>query len=482
MIRRVITTALMAGALAPLATTLPGPVPCCELRYRVRPVPESRAIEVALDLHGFEGDSLILARASDRPLIGLLNEDPEVAGVRRGRWSLVDGAPRWSFPRPPGGWDDRVRIRYRLGVTAERPFNAWSVGMASDLLYAPAAALFLVPELPEQRARHAPIRVRWSLPADWTVMAGWESDAFHGARTLVKTNVLAGEIVEERASVCGLEVALGVHGEWDFAPDTLASDLASLACAARLRLGGSKVERYMVTLVRARFPVTSGNRNGPRSIGFVHRSPDGSPPPTRLLAHEIVHLWQRFDAPTWFQEGVNDYMAVRLAREAGLLDEEAYLERFATIDSIYRAHPKSGEWTFAQEAREAPPFGSSDTYLAYRKGAIVGLALDRELRLRTGGRADLAALWREMNARAAWGKVAWTDAEISARAASLAGGGFGHFFDLYVEGTTPLPPSKALLANLPPPADPVPRGGFATVAPLVRIALALAVSHAGTPR
>jgi predicted metalloprotease with PDZ domain len=182
--------------------------------------------------------------------------------------------------------------------------------------------------------------------------------------------------------------------------------------------------------------------------------PGGTPPSTRLLAHELVHLWQRFDAPQWFQEGVNDYMAIRLAREADLLDDEGMLAQLSAIDSVYRAHPKRKTWSFAVEDENAPPHGPSDQYLSYRKGALVGLALDRELRLRTGGEADLAALWRDMNAQARWGRVQWSDDEIAGRAAKLAGGGVERFWGLYVEGTAMLPASTALASNLPPPAEP----------------------------
>lgn len=470
---RVVTFGLLLVGLAVLATTLPGEVRCCDLRYRVRPVPESGSVDITLEVHGYAGDSLVLARPSERPLVGLLNQDPEVEGVRRSRWSLVEGSPRWSFSRPSGGWDDPIRIRYRLDITAERPLNAWSVGMDRDLLYAPAEGLFLLPEMSERTARHAPVRVRWELPRDWKIVTGWSGGTFHGTRTLVKTNVLAGAIDRHEADSCGLKIEIGVHGEWEFAPDSLARELSRLACAARLRLGEARAVRFAVTLVQARYPVTSGNRNGPQSIGFVHSVPDGSPPSTRLLAHEIVHLWQRFDAPSWFQEGVNDYMALRLAHEAGLFDDEAYASRIAAIDTIYRAHPRSERWSFADEEREAPPFGTSDTYLAYRKGAIVGLALDRELRLRTGGEVDLATLWREMNARAGWGKVGWTDAGIASRASALGGGSLDRFFAHYVEGTDPLPPAEAMLATLPPPPRPAPtRAGFGAVGPLARIAVA----------
>ncbi|HUP01001.1 MAG TPA: hypothetical protein VM737_05705, partial [Gemmatimonadota bacterium] len=391
-----------------------------------------------------------------RPLTGLLSQDPHVEGTRRARWDLVEGAPRWTFDRPSGGWDDPIRVRYRLAITAERPLNAWSAGLDEGLLYAPAEALFLVPTMPDLAARHAAIRVRWNLPRGWDAFTGWEGNAFYGTRTLVKTNILAGEIVQRSVDACGLTVELGVHGQWSFAPVDLAGELAALACAARHRLGVPAVDRFAVSLVPARFPMTSGNRNGPHAIGFVHQVSDGDPPGTRLLAHELVHLWQQFDGPAWFQEGVNDYMALRLAHEAGLLDEEMLAGQLEAIDSIYREHPQHADWSFADEAREALPYGPSDAYLAYRKGALVGLSLDRELRLRTGGRADVALLWRAMNARAGWGHVQWTNEEIAARASALAEGSVSRFFDRYVHGTAELPPPADLLANLPALPEPRP--------------------------
>ena len=457
------------AALAGLATTLPGDVPCCDLRYRVSPDTESGAVDVVLEIRGFRGDSLVLLRSSARPLPGLLSEDPVVNGEAPESWSMDDGSPRWTYRAPAAGWPDVLRVRYRLAVTAERPLNAWAVGLDRDLLYAPSEALFLVPSMPELAAFHAPVRVSWDLPRGWDVFTGWSDGSFRGTRTLLKTDILAGDIERHRTNACGVEVELGAHGEWDFDPRVLAEDLGRLVCAARARLGDPGVDRYAVMLVEARFPMTSGNRNGPHAIAFVHRLPDGTPPSTRLLAHELVHLWQRFDAPVWFQEGVNDYMALRLAHEADLFDDAGYLGQLSAIDSVYRRHPRLREWSFAKEAENAPPFGSSDEYLAYRKGALVGLALDRELRLRTGGENDIAVLWRDMNARARFGQVTWSDDDIATRAAALAGGSVDHFFDEWVYGTTLLPPPAELLANLPDPTAPAPdRDTVSTLAAFVQ--------------
>lgn len=467
--KRLLWTPFLVAGLAVLTTTLPGKVPCCELRYHVRPDPASGAVDVVLTLHGYRAETLELVRQSARPLTGLLVQDPHVEGVRRARWDLVDGAPRWIFARPAEGWDDPIRIVYRLAITSERPLNAWSVGLDADVLYAPAEALFLVPEMPEMAARHAPIHVRWRLPEGWDVFTGWDGNAFYGTRALVKTNILAGEIALHERTACGLTVELGVQGDWAFESNRMADDLSRLACAARRRLGAPGVDRFAVTLVPARFPMTSGNRNGPHAIGFVHHTPEGTPPTIRLLSHELVHLWQQFDAPTWFQEGVNDYVALRLAHEAGLLGEGEYAAQLAAIDSVYRDHPQRAEWSFADEAEEAAPFGPSDGYLAYRKGALVGLSLDRELRLRTGGEVDLALLWRAMNARAAWGHVTWTDPDIASRAAALVEGSLARFFDRYVSGTEALPPPDDLLANLPPLPEPRPEPrGLGAVAALLQ--------------
>lgn len=457
------------AALAGLATTLPGDVPCCDLRYRVTPEVSARAVVVTMEIRGFRGDSLVLLRSSARPLPGLVAEDPTVDGAVPVGWSMVEGAPRWTYVPPAGGWPDRIRVRYRLSISAERPLNAWAVALDEDLLYAPSEALFLVPAMPELTALHAPIRVSWDLPEDWEVFTGWSEESFRGTRVLLKTDILAGEIDRHGTSACGIEVELGVHGDWKFDTREMAEDLGDLVCAARARLGDPGVGRYAVMLVEARFPMTSGNRNGPHAIAFVHQVPGGEPPSTRLLAHELVHLWQRFDAPIWFQEGVNDYMALRLAHEAELLDDKAYVSHLASIDSVYRQNPHRRTWSFEREMEEAPPFGPSDEYLAYRKGALVGLALDRELRLRTGGQSDLAILWRDMNARARFGLVVWSDDEIAIRAAGLAGGNMDHFFDQWVRGTKLLPEPKELLANLPDAPGPAPeRDTVSTLAAFVQ--------------
>lgn len=462
---------LAQAAIVPVVvTTLPGEIPCCDLAYRVRPDPRESEVEVRLEIRGFDGDTLVLVRPSARPLVGLVGRDPVVEDVARGGWSLSGGEPHWSFARPVEGWPDPIRVWYRLTITSRRPLNAWSVGLDRDLLYAPSEALFLLPEMPDPAARNAPVRVGWDLPQGWNAFTGWSDHAFHGTRRLLKTNILAGDIERRETSACGLEIDVAVYGEWTFDPATIASDLARLACVAGYRLGPPPSDRYAVTLVPARFPMTSGNRNGPNTIGFVHLLPDGSPPPTRLLAHEIVHMWQRFDAPMWFQEGVDDYMGIRLAHEAGLIDDRDRTRLLDAIDSVYRSHPRRSTWSFADEAQLAPPFGPSDEYLAYRKGALVGLALDRELRLRTGGETDLATLWRDMNRRSTWGHVRWSDDEIAARASTLVGGSVDLFFERWVDGTEALGSPSRLLAGLPPARTPPSRSpGLGAVAAFLEL-------------
>ncbi|MFN2383665.1 MAG: hypothetical protein ABR559_05310 [Gemmatimonadota bacterium] len=464
---------VLVCALAGVAATLPSEEPCCALTYRVHPDPVAGAVDVALTLQGFQGDTLALVRQSARPLTGLLADEPRVEGAGRAQWSLVDGAPRWAYPRPATGWPERLVIHYQLLITAERPLNAWSVGLDRDLLYAPAEALFLVPALAGDAADRARVRVRWDLPEGWQASTGWADNDLRGTRALIKTNILAGEIARQRLAACGLTIELGIHGDWGDAPAALAAQLRQLACAARHRLGEPQVDRFAVTLVEARFPMTSGNRNGPHAIGFVHALPGGGAPATRLLAHEVVHLWQRFDAPMWFQEGVNDYVALQLANEAGLLDDAALAAQLATIDSVYREHPERDRHSFADEAEAVPPYGPSDAYLAYRKGALVGLALDRELRLWTDGYADVAALWRAMNAGTRWGHIRWTDAEIAEQAAELTGGNLEPFFGRYVGGTDELPATDQLLASLTPlPAKAPPAPGLGALAAFLQNARA----------
>jgi hypothetical protein len=261
-----------------VVTTLPGDVPCCELSYRVSPDPEAGDVEVALEIHGFRGDTLVLTRPSARPLVGLVGRDPEVEGVRRSRWGLLDGQPQWSFPRPADGWEDPIRVRYRLSITSRRPLNAWSVGLDRDLLYAPSEALFLLPAMPELAARNASVRVRWNLPRGWHSFTGWSGDEFHGTRQLLKTNILAGDIEHREASACGLEIDIAVYGEWTFDPAVIGEHLPGWP--ARARAVGPPPRRAVCGHARAGpLSMTSGEPNGRNAIGFVHLLPDGSPPP-----------------------------------------------------------------------------------------------------------------------------------------------------------------------------------------------------------
>jgi hypothetical protein len=191
---RALRALVFFAALSGLATTLPGDVPCCDLRYHVRPDPRLGVVEVTLEIRGFRGDSLMLLRSSARPLPGLVGQDPQVDGEPPADWGVDEGAPHWTYRVPARGWPEPIRVRYRLAITAERPLNAWSVGLDHDLLYAPSEALFLVPVMADLAAQHAPVRVTWDLPEGWQAFTGWSGTSFRGTRALLKTDILAGDI------------------------------------------------------------------------------------------------------------------------------------------------------------------------------------------------------------------------------------------------------------------------------------------------
>jgi len=293
---------------------------------------------------------------------------------------------------------------------------------------------------------HEPCVVHVTPPAqaaDWQVATGLTrltgaADEF-GAfiaddyAELIDSPVLMGPLACGNFRLADAEHVIAVFGCAEVDLERIERDVACI-CAAHADLfgGGVPFERY-VFLVMA-LNAGYGGLEHANSTALICRRADlprvGDERVGRdyrrflgLVSHEYFHLWnvkrirpaefvphaldhEAYTRQLWIFEGITSYYDDLGLLRAGVIDAPGYLEMLGeSLTSVYRSGGRRRQtleessfdaWIkFYKQDENAP--NAIVSY--YRKGAMVALALDLELRLQTNGGCSLdmvmRALWKQ---------------------------------------------------------------------------------------
>jgi hypothetical protein len=121
----------------------------------------------------------------------------------------------------------------------------------------------------------------------------------------------------------------------------------------------------------------------PRSFTFGYHAPSN---PTiddlqGMLSHEIAHGWPSMQGEhgetAWYSEGTAEYYSILLARRAGLLDDDGFLEEINERAGEYYAHSfrslsnaEAAQRFWSDPFVQQVPYGRGFLYLARTDGAI----------------------------------------------------------------------------------------------------------------
>ncbi len=265
-------------------------------------------------------------------------------------------------------------------------------------------------------------------------------------------------------AVKGVPHTLAIWGEGNEDPGRLVRDLKKLVEEAAKLFGSLPYERYLFLVHLA-----PGARGGleHRASQSVAVDPWGFRPEKAyrdailLFSHELFHAWNvkrirpaalgPFDyakevhtKDLWAMEGVTSYFEVLQAVRAGILTRaqgfDQWTEAWAGhLDTPGRSVQSAEMASFDTWIRFYRPDENSvnvaESY--YRRGQLLGLALDLTLRAGTGGRKGLddvmRLLWRRYGAK----DEGYPDGAVEDAAARVLGSAARarRFFDRYVRGT-----------------------------------------------
>ncbi|MCH8807684.1 MAG: PDZ domain-containing protein, partial [Planctomycetes bacterium] len=331
-------------------------------------------------------------------------------------------------------------------------------------------------DLPALRDR--PVRVVVEAPDGWKISSGLDSSPGEPYTLVAPTyDVLIDAPLEigtheiHTFEVDGLPFELAIWGRGNYVAETLVADLQKL-CSEQIRMwGDAPFSRYVFLL-----HVTSGAGGGTEHLNstIMQTSRDSFAPRKKyrrflgLVAHEFFHTWnvkalrpaglmpydytkENYTPLLWVAEGTTSYYGPLTLVRAGLRKPREYLRELSKSIQSFRERPgrhvqsldmsSFDAWTKFNKSNAHSP---NTTVSFYRKGALVSLLLDLEIRQRTADAASLDDVLRTLYQRFALQGRGYSRADLLATINAVSGSDFSEFFRRFVGGTDELPLEAAL--------------------------------------
>jgi predicted metalloprotease with PDZ domain len=323
----------------------------------------------------------------------------------------------------------------------------------------------------------------WQLATAMRRLTGGELEfgAFVAANydELIDQPLLMGRLAQASFDVLGVTHELVVQGCPEADLDRICTDLADV-CTAQAELFGDGLPMSRYSFLTTALNTGYGGLEHRDSCALIASRGDlpraGREPVAEryrrflgLCSHEYFHLWnvkrlrpaeltpyaldrENYTRQLWLFEGVTSYYDDLMLARSGVITSDEYLEMLGrSLTRVYRSRGRRVQsledasfdaWIkFYRQDENAP--NALVSY--YTKGAMVSLALDLELRLRTDGRCSLdevmRALWQEFGAGGGVPQGAFERV-----AEETSGLRLEEFFEPYLRGTAD-PPIGILLAQ-----------------------------------
>ena len=189
-----------------------------------------------------------------------------------------------------------------------------------------------------------------------------------------------------------------------------------------------------------------------------------------LVGHEFFHLWnvkrirpdvlgpfdytkENYTRNLWVAEGITQYYGTLMVRRAGLSSDRDYLDGLARRIQIYQNTPGRLEMSAEDASFNAwikelrPDENSVNSQISYyRKGELLGLLLDLQIRQRTQNGKSLDDVMRYLYHEFYEKNRNYTPADFQKACEVMAGASLENFFALYVRGVKELPYNEILAA------------------------------------
>lgn len=271
---------------------------------------------------------------------------------------------------------------------------------------------FVAPAWPEDEVRR--ITLTWSgLPEGWSLGhsfgEGREAQSLEiSIDQLRHALYVGGDFRIHRLLIHDRPVVVGIRGDWPFSDGEYTSLVAGIVRSQREFWNDHDFPHFLITMIPMGTACCSfGGTSVNNAFATFIATDDGLDMRMKhLLAHELMHTWigqkmRNASAPGepesllyWFSEGFTDYYTRELLLRAGLITGEEYVGDLNRALYDYHASP----------VRNEPNTRIMDDYwkdrhvqkLPYLRGELLARRWDTAIRRRTGGKASLDDLMRDL--------------------------------------------------------------------------------------
>jgi predicted metalloprotease with PDZ domain len=241
---------------------------------------------------------------------------------------------------------------------------------------------------------------------------------------------------------------------------TVAGSLKKVLNAQKNYLGGNlPVQKYAFLIYVADKPNRTGSYGAlEHSYSSVYYFPEMpasmlGEQVTNIAAHEFFHIVTplsihseqigdfdfqnpKMSEHLWLYEGITEYFSTHVQVNQKLITPEEYLDRLK--EYIIGAESFNDSLPFTEMSKGALDKYKKEYNNVYSKGALIGLALDIQLRSLTDGKYGVRNLMADL--AKSYGKdKSFKDEELFDKIAQLTKPEIRDFFRKYVEGPAPLP-------------------------------------------
>jgi len=320
-------------------------------------------------------------------------------------------------------------------------------------------------------ARNEPMRVRFTdIPAGWNIATALSSSPEgYGAANydrLVDSPFEIGTFREKDFDEGGGHYRVVVDADSsDYDINRIADDLQKVVSAATSWMNDRPYETYTFFYHFPHAPGGGGMEHAYCTAIELNANVLTEAPSALMdvSSHEFFHLWnvkrirpqslepidytkENYTTALWFSEGFTSTVEDILQLRAGLMNEQAYLQRLGAQITELQRRPaykiQSAEdsslnaWLEKYNYYHHPE--RSISY--YNKGDLLGVLLDLSVRESSHGHASLREVFEWMNQHyARQGKFFPDSAGVREAAEAVGGGHLESFFDEYVAGTKEIP-------------------------------------------
>jgi predicted metalloprotease with PDZ domain len=245
-------------------------------------------------------------------------------------------------------------------------------------------AFFLV----DFEAPACPIEIAFDLPSDWVVTSPWPMDGHiataSGPYNLAQNVFAMGEDLPSEGDIGGMRISWLVADALADQEPRITELMDALPRVYAEFWGGPSADRFATFF----FPDRMSDGGAFEESFAMRLAAPVTPTDERIwahtLGHEIMHLWNLRNAPSWpdvdsiywYSEGFTDYLTLKLMSQAGLLPEGMLEQRLANILRRYEIAKRLSPGVSLAEAGYDK---LTNWELIYGGGALMALMLDAEV-------------------------------------------------------------------------------------------------------